>query len=388
MTPVHVLHISCDYPDTVRVEKTRAVANLISKSNGLRHTVLSLNRSSRPFYWEKTDNLFSINYCAPPLGIFMHQGLKRICDRLCALVDFDFDIIHAHKFSIEGVIGAHMSRKFGKPLLITVRGHTDLTILRAKPHYRRQYQDVAGTASHFFFLAPWTCKPFQKLLGRPLPSTSFLPNITQSHPRSEPRISDRFVTTVNYKAKNHRAKNIEALLRGFRKLLQIPGYDRYGLDIYTTPSLVPNRIRSLADSPLPAGKVRFKPITSNENFIRNLADYIAFVRPSYPETFGMVYIESLLAGIPALHSRKTAIDGYFDDYDFIKKVPPGSTGSICKAMVELVDNQLKYKQTLSRHIEHGTFYLFSQKSIIQSYKKIIEKTLSKKNISLKNNFAA
>ena len=196
------------------------------------------------------------------------------------------------------------------------------------------------------------------------------------------------MTTVNYKAKNHRAKNIEALLRGFRKLLQIPGYTRYGLDIYTCPSLVPPRVRSLTDSPLLAGRVRFKSITSNENFIRDLADYIAFVRPSYPETFGMVYIESLLAGVPALHSRNTAIDGYFDDYDFIKKVPPGSPGSICKAMIELVDNQLKYKQTLSRHIEHGTFYSFSQKSIIQNYKKTIEKTLSKKSISTKNNFAA
>jgi hypothetical protein len=373
MKNIHVLHITCDYPDTVRAEKTRAVSNLISGSRGLCHTVFSLNRSNRPFSCQRTDNVYAINYCAPPLGIFLRQGLNRICHRLRSLADFDFDVVHAHKFSIEGLIGAHVAEAFGKPLLITVRGHTDLNIMRAKPHYRRHYREVARQAAHIFFLAPWTCRPFRKALGLQLNDSSFLPNIIQRRPLPEPRISERFVTTVNYGSKNHYAKNIDTLLRGLRKVVRRPGYDRYGLDLYTTPECMPAKIRSLVSSPLLADRVRIKSIVSNEDFVKALPNYVAFVRPSYPETFGMVYLESLLAGIPAMHARNTAIDGYFDDYDFIKKVSPRSVHDISRTLMDLIDNQSRVKDLLSRHLFFGTFQPFYQKNIIEKYEETVTK---------------
>ena len=379
MNRPHVLHITCDHPDTVRVEKTRAVANLIERSTSLRHTIFSLNRSTRPFNWTHQENLYSINYCAPPFGIFMRQGLNRVIERLTPLLNIDFDIIHAHKFSIEGIIGAQIAKMHGKPLLITVRGHSDLNIIRAKPHYRYMYRKVAAQAAHFFFLAPWTSGRFQKTIGHQLHSFSFLPNITQNPHISQTRQSDRFVTTVNYASKNHRAKNLDIVLRAFEKLIRRPGHAHLGLDLFTTPSLIPGNIRAMLSSPSLKRTVRIRNLVHNDRFIKHLPAYIAFVRPSYPETFGMVYIESLLAGVPTMHSINTAIDGYFDNYDFIKKVRPRSIMDVETALADLADKQENYKLSLAHHLSHGTFRRFSPEMICSHYQKTITNILNNFN---------
>lgn len=38
-----------------------------------------------------------------------------------------------------------------------------------------------------------------------------------------------------------------------------------------------------------------------------------FVMPSKPETFGLVYIEALLQGLPIVYARGEGFDGYYPD---------------------------------------------------------------------------
>ncbi len=44
---------------------------------------------------------------------------------------------------------------------------------------------------------------------------------------------------------------------------------------------------------------------------RTMERYGAMVLPSFPESFGLVYLEALAAGIPVMSSRGYALDGFF-----------------------------------------------------------------------------
>ena len=73
----------------------------------------------------------------------------------------------------------------------------------------------------------------------------------------------------------------------------------------------------------------------NAELIARLPQYRALLLPSLNETFGMVYVEALFAGVPVLFTRGTAIDGYLDGLDVARAVPPGDTAEIADAVVEL-----------------------------------------------------
>ena len=46
--------------------------------------------------------------------------------------------------------------------------------------------------------------------------------------------------------------------------------------------------------------------------LETLNGYTALVLPTLRETFGMVYIEALFAGVPILYSQDRGVDGFFD----------------------------------------------------------------------------
>ena len=73
----------------------------------------------------------------------------------------------------------------------------------------------------------------------------------------------------------------------------------------------------------------------NAELLVRLPRYRALLLPSLNETFGMVYVEALFAGVPILFTRGTAIDGYLDGLDVARAVPPRDVGAIAAAIIEL-----------------------------------------------------
>lgn len=206
-----------------------------------------------------------------------------------------------------------------------------------------------------------------KKLDYKIKSLSYLPNITSTIKTSEPTISNKFITTINYKSFNHRSKNIKTVLYAFKKLISNPKYKKNYLEIYTYPELIPQKIKNFINSDSLHGRVIIKKIVNNKKFVSELSNCIAFIRPSYPETFGMVYIESLKSGTPVLHACHTAIDGYLNNYPFIKSVPYSSISETKDALIDLIENQKKYKRMIHEHLKKNTFNIFSTDAIISSY---------------------
>jgi glycosyltransferase involved in cell wall biosynthesis len=81
--------------------------------------------------------------------------------------------------------------------------------------------------------------------------------------------------------------------------------------------------------------VRLTGPLPNAEVIERLPSYRALLLPSRNETFGMVYVEALFAGIPVLFTRGTAIDGYLDGLDVAVTVPEGDAQAIGQAILRL-----------------------------------------------------
>jgi glycosyltransferase involved in cell wall biosynthesis len=92
-----------------------------------------------------------------------------------------------------------------------------------------------------------------------------------------------------------------------------------------------------------------------------------FVMPSQRESFGLVFIESLMAGTPIAYPRPWAVDGYFDDQPFALAVDPRSVDAIADAMARLVRDEATMKTALARWQDSGGPARFSTAVIARDY---------------------
>jgi glycosyltransferase involved in cell wall biosynthesis len=85
-----------------------------------------------------------------------------------------------------------------------------------------------------------------------------------------------------------------------------------------------------------------------------IATALALAMPSHNETFGMVYPEALLAGVPILFSSRTAIDGYFDGLNVGIGVDQTEVQAIAVAHLGLVNDNAKFGEQIAQYC--GTIF--------------------------------
>lgn len=378
-----ILHISGDYPDSIRKDnKTHAVYNLITSSHQFNHLIVSLNRSSvlKRNLFLKKDNLIEIEYFRLPFGILINSSLlilARKIEKKLRADNIHFDVIHAHKLTIEGVIANYLSRKFNKPYVTTIRGLTDLAIMRFKPFSGFVYKNILANSSKLFFLAPWSENTIKnKFTNIAIDKKSILlPNIvSRSEVASQKKriISNRFITSARLNAPNYKNKNLLRTIKAFD--IASKNLNDIHLDIYLSGEGNHKDDLLKAISVLSCkNNIHLYPPLSNNDFINILPDYVAYLLPSFPETFGMAYFEAIFAGIPVLHSKGTGIDGYFNNKKISCRANHRSTDAIAGSIIDLHNNQQVYKLNIFKCLETGYFDSFFKESIINNYQDCIAK---------------
>jgi glycosyltransferase involved in cell wall biosynthesis len=68
--------------------------------------------------------------------------------------------------------------------------------------------------------------------------------------------------------------------------------------------------------------------------------------PSHNETFGMVYVEALLSGVPILYSTGTGIDGYLGSVEAAVGVDPCSVSAIAEGLERLLAEHAQMRESL------------------------------------------
>jgi len=71
-----------------------------------------------------------------------------------------------------------------------------------------------------------------------------------------------------------------------------------------------------------------------------------FILPSLRESFGLVFVEALLSGLPIAYPKGAAVDGYFDGCGFAIAVDARSVSEIARAMTMLVRDSVAMKEEL------------------------------------------
>lgn len=354
---MRILHISADYPDPFLPGKTKAISNLLAFATGCEHRVVSINRADWGVGIEAFDfadaagsSHRAVFYGAPPKGLFMKRYLLRLADWIAedtACADFSPDLIHAHKLSVEGIVGDVLARKWGIPLAVSSQGNSDLKIITVKRDLRADYARIWREAAVVFPFAPWTTRALTELLGERHAPTVPLPCLGTADILLTPRITPREAPPIIRSAfhfSDAKNKNAAALIRALGTAsLDVPDIRLEiigGGDPVAFAKLV-----SVARRAAP-GRVTFLGSVPNTEVQKLFNESCGFALVSHRESYGMVFAEALLAGAPCLIPRGRAIDGYFDEGSVVITADPNDEAEIAAGLVTLVRDEIWLKARL------------------------------------------
>ncbi|MBU2568691.1 MAG: glycosyltransferase family 4 protein [Gammaproteobacteria bacterium] len=382
-----ILHIVANYPDGVfRQNTTDAVKNLLEEtSESLDHYVVSISRTLNPLneYVVRGNNTTSVSYFGLPAAIGQSFLLRRLARRIKRELDdieLGYDIIHGHKLTVEALVAYYLTIKSEKPYVCTVRGLTDDRIMRWRPDRRGLYAKVLKKALVVFLPAPWTERLIKEYLN-PVDeewhsniSYSVLPNIVNFTrvDNTEPRTyKPKFVTV--FREGHGKRKGFRELLNGLvsgKAKNQIILLDVIGCSAESEEAQWVKEL-GLTD------QVSFLGKLENTETVKRMAQYRGFLLPTRYDTFGMVYTEALLAGVPVLYSGDTGIDGYLDELDVGVRVDPFDQTSINNGILKFNQIADELRDRLKIYLEEGRFDFFHQASIVSKYCQAIESCLEK-----------
>jgi glycosyltransferase involved in cell wall biosynthesis len=378
---MEVLHLTFDHPDGIVSNKTKAVRNLYSTQEKVKNLVFSMNRSWFPFSSYRAfpeEHGYTMRLFGLPLGVLLHLWMYLAARKIRRVVlagNHRPDLIHAHKLTFEGIIARYLSRMLGIPYIMTIRGNTDLVVMKHKPLSGKRYQRVIAGASYIFFLAPWTLKKFHRRFGSQLfeGKAGLMPNVVE--PRNQVlhqgEINPRFVTV--FRLHFLKGKNIRRIIKAFDRIMEEhPGT---GLDIIGEGH-AEQTIRSLIKKSKYPDRYALLGKVENHLLVEKLSSYTGFILPSFPETFGLVFIEALIAGIPIIYTMDSGVDGYFDQFTIGIRVRHTSVREIATAIDALIRENPVYRVNISNMRETGFFDQFTRARIRDTYYRVIRKSIN------------
>jgi glycosyltransferase involved in cell wall biosynthesis len=92
-----------------------------------------------------------------------------------------------------------------------------------------------------------------------------------------------------------------------------------------------------------------------------------FALPSLRESFGLVFVEALLAGCPVAYPRGMAIDGHFDGLDFAIPVDAHDAQSVAGGLKRLVLDEAALKAKLAEWQSSDAARRFQRAAIAQVF---------------------
>ena len=204
---------------------------------------------------------------------------------------FEPDVIHAHWWFPNGLVGTWTARMSDKPLVTTLHG-TDVRLARtvafSRPGFRHVLQHSAKVTAVSQFLADEA----QKVVSTSAPEVSPMPVATDlfSPSSNGGRRSDRLLFVGRLNAQ----KGIEMLLRALAVTTSKPSLDVVG----DGPD--GERLKALAGELEIAGRIRWIGALPQQQLTEYYRAATALVVPSVNEGLGLVAVEAQLCETPVI----------------------------------------------------------------------------------------
>lgn len=378
-----ILHISADFPDALVPAKTRAVEALIAGVNEFRHVVYSLNRAS----WHRGvaaipfgQDRIALAYGAPPYGIGLIYHLRPVTEVILGDIKrrrIVPSLIHAHKFSVDGLVAAEVAERLSCPFIASVWGDTDIKIFEAKPGLRERYRDIARRAELLLPAAPWTASYFRSALALDRDRFEVLPVMTAADTVIPPATLGlpRFVTVLALDS--WRRKGLDTLAQALALLTrEMPAVT---LDVYGGGSP-----KALLDVTHMIGKcgaadrIKLMGPVPHAGVQETMHRYTAFVMPTRRETYGMVHVEALLAGVPILWSRDRGIDGLLDGLDVGYRCDPTSAEDVANGLRFLATEEDRLKREIHAKQTERALDGLRRPAIAERYRSLLLRAMGPK----------
>ncbi|WP_421708506.1 glycosyltransferase [Algihabitans sp.] len=369
-----ILHISADFPDPLQPNKTKAVSTLLGlTSERFRHHVYSLNRvglGKGIAAVDFSDGWRAVTYEGLPRGLFLRRYLSRVATWILEDLErrrVSVDLVHAHKLSTDGLVGAQVAEALKVPLVVSSQGNSDLKIIRAKRDLRPVWRKIWQDAALLFPFAPWTADRLSETLGPRQKPTLPLPCPTLQDRVLPPRTTGPLLRTA-FHLRDYKNKNAETLIRAVAIAARRTPDLRLEIIGGGDPQAFAALSRTAAREA--AGRVRLIGPVAHGRMQETLNDSCAFVMASFRESYGMVYAESLLAGTPVVHSATNGISGYLDS-PAVVGVDPRDSAALAEAMARLISDQGDVKAELRRLQETGQLDFLRRDAIAQVYSRAV-----------------
>ena len=353
---VTIVHLAVDYNTPHRPRTTTAIEWFVSELTGFDNVVIAMLRTPRlpvrpPIECRASSGrLFDVSFFGLPLGIGLHRAMRRAATRIIALLEQQGirpDLVHAHKFTFEGLAGWYVARHFGVPLFVSLRGEVETKVFRHKPLLRPFLRRIAHDAARLYFVSAW----FEPLFHAFVPGQSAkqrrLPNIVRNiFPTITITPPERGLVSV-FNLDTHKRKGLSWLLDAM--VIAVRREPGCQLDIIGGGSAAAvERCTAMIAARGLGPSVTLVGALPNGELLQRLAQYRGMVLPSLNETFGMVYIESLFAGIPVLYTAGTAVDGYLDGLGVAIAAPPKDSGAIAAGLLDLWRHPDRFRASIAR----------------------------------------
>jgi glycosyltransferase involved in cell wall biosynthesis len=374
-----VLHVVADIPNEYKKRNTKAVLNLIEKSKSFDHYTIAIHKTTNPFKTGLLENdqysNITIKYWGGKFGILLGLSMFILSVRIGYYLrknKIDFDIIHAHKMAFEGMVAYFLSGYFKKPFVVSVRGEAESKVIKYKPHYRWILKKIVKKSKSIFLISMWMEKNLIKFCGLNKSKVIELPNICKVE-NIKPIVAKKcgFVSIMHLKL--FEKKGFFELLSGYklyreqggRELLKIVGDG--DLEVR---DLLNEKIRKMNLG----GFVTIEEGMDQDSLFYLISESKAMILTSFNETFGMVYVESLLNLTPIIYSKGTGFSGYIEDKRYAISVNPNDFGEIAASLKEIDIFNVEAVDELSSDIISIT-KRFSGDEIIDRYESAIKKCI-------------
>lgn len=375
-----IVHISDDYPDIMEPNKDAAIIRLIDGTPEYRHVVYSLNRVtglSGLIAQDFEDDRIAVAYGALPKGVLWGKRLPEIGQWIIEDLkskNIKPDLIQAHKFTVEGVIGFVISKALSCPLICNIHGGTDYNILKRKASSRPLYKKISRHAKVLLPSAPWPMELFNELLSLSKKKCTLLPVMPTINEMSPaPYVKKNKIITV-FHLDDWRRKNFEGMVMAvdFLKERDVLVY----LDVYgggAAKSYLD--MQKIIEQHELENHIRIMGPTPNTSLQQIMKDYIALILPSKKESFGLVYVEALLSGLPIMLNKKRGIINMLPTEKMGYGCDASDPHDIANGYLHLIEHQKNLKAGIEDMQAQGELDLFLSENILNTYKGVVNQVL-------------
>jgi len=372
-----ILHVSGDFPDPIEPHKTKVIGTLLNLTDSqFDHEVVSINRRSPgalniakqmlvPGQLQVTTQGFergtALSYMAPPRGIRHQTKLLQLGDWLIDHIKSlprRPDLIVGHKLAIEGIAVRRAAQALNIPYALSIQGDSDTKIMSVRRDLNSEFRAVLNGAKLTFPFAPWAWKCVTSQLRQAQCNHIMLPCPTDLDQPVAPVAGGDGLISV-FHLQSYKRKNLKGLAAASR-IIERDGFV-VSLSIIGGGS---DAERAECERIVEGlGSVDLAGAMGREELSLRMRRASGFVLPSLRESFGLVFVEALFAGLPIIYPKGTAVDGYFDDSPFALSVDARDPQALASAMRQLMENEAEMKAALAEWQTSSAAQMFRREAI-------------------------